>query len=62
MRDVRRAIAGNVTAPMTAPTPWAATSHATPMRPECNVWIAIAGTRAMKGLAISATVPMPMIG
>ena len=62
MRDVRRAIAGRVTAPMTAPTPWAATSHATPIRPACNVWMAMAGTSAMKGLAINATVPMPMIG
>ena len=58
MRDVRRATAGSVTAPMTAPTPWAATSHATPVRPACKVWMAIAGTSAMKGLAISATVPM----
>ena len=61
-REVRRASAGRVTAPTTAPTPWAVTSQDVPTRPECRTPMAIAGTSAMNGETVSATTAMARIG
>ena len=57
-----RASQASMSAPVTAPIPWAVTSTDVPPAPLWNSSIATAGTRAMNGEPINATTAMSVIG